>query len=94
MPSKQVKEYLLPNLPQLKREILQSGRPILINVTNDDVMQTYRIKFTFKKTTSSYILHETRMLLMEGNLKTKKEIKFKWITWNDEEGKLHFSLFL
>lgn len=94
LPSLQVKEYLLPELPPLKREILQSGRPILVNVTNDDVLRTYRIKLTFKKNTSSCMLQETRMLVTEGNLRAGKEIRFKWIKANnDEGGELHFSLF-
>lgn len=93
LPGQQVRDHLLPNLPHLKREILRSGRPILINLTNDDILRTYRIKFNFKKTTSSFMLQETRMLVTEGNLKARKEIKFKWVRGNDfEEGRLHFSL--
>ena len=56
-------------------------------------MQTYKIKFNFKKTTSSFMLQETKMLVTEGNLKAGKEIKFKWTKGNEqEEGELHFSL--
>lgn len=93
LPIRQVKEHLLPYLLQHKRDILQSGRPILISVINDDIMKTYRIKLAFKKSSSSYMLQETRVLVSEGNLIAGKEIKFRWTRVNEqEEGELHFTL--
>ena len=93
LPIRQVKEHLLPNLLQHKLEILRSGRPILVNVINDDIEKAYRIKLAFKKSSSSYMLQETRVLVTEGNLIAGQEIKFRWIRVNDdEEGELHFTL--
>ena len=93
LPIRQVKEHLLPFLLQDKLDILQSGRPILINVINDDIMKAYRIKLAFKNSSTSYMLQETRALVTEGNFIAGKEIKFRWnrVTQEDE-GELHFTL--
>ena len=93
LPVQQVRNHILPNLPAQKIDILERENPILINVVNDDIVKAYRIKFKFRRASSSYMLQETRPLIMEGSLLPGQEIKFRWVAGEDgQEGALHFSV--
>lgn len=93
LPVQQVRTHILPNLPLDKLNILEMENPILINVINDDIEKAYRIKFKFRKASSSYMLQETRPLIMEGTLVIGQEIRFRWVAGGDgQEGALHFSV--
>ena len=93
LPVQQVRDHLLPYLSPEKMEVLEMENPILINVINSDIAKAYRIKFKFRKASSSYMLQETRPLIIEGTLMAGQEIKFRWVAGDDgQEGALHFSV--
>ena len=93
LPVQQVRNHILPYLPPQKMDILERENPILINVINDDIVKAYRIKFKFRRASSTYMLQETRPLIMEGTLLPGQEIKFRWVEAEDgQEGALHFSV--
>lgn len=92
LPVQQVRDHILPNLPLEKMHVLEKENPILINVFNVDISKSYRIKFKFRKSSSSYMLLETRPLVMEATLVVGQQLKFKWVAGEDgAEGALHFS---
>ena len=93
LPVQQVRNHILPYLPPQKMDILERENPVLINVINDDIVKAYRIKFKFRRASSTYMLQETRPLIMEGTLLPGQEIKFRWVeAEGGQEGALHFSV--